>query len=452
MPNLTQQQINEALKKGVSQDQINNYIGKNVFEKITPAEKIGNFLGITPTAKRIAGEIAKDIPIPKVVAPVNYQGTQDQFQREKQQQFRSDLEKDLPTFGQQVAGSAKLGLTLAGLKTPPIASTLKGRTLEFGVLGATFQALDNIENKQPIGDGVATAGAIAGALPIVGTVLSKGLGKIFKGTAQRIENTLIKPLKADLEDGFKIQNINKYKIYGDLTQKAKKVEQLLSQKTQLLKQKIGSRSDVVIDLNSAVDKTAEAVLKNKSKTFGNLSNAKKAIEQLANEVELYSKNGLVDLPEAQVIKQSAGKQGAWLYGFLDPEAKAKEFVYTKFYRILRQEIEKKAPEGVKQINREISDLIPIMHAIERRIPVSERNNVLSLSDIITGGIAIGNPKAFGLFALNRALKSGSVAKLLQTSGEILDITPKSALGQRILGKPFKRRAKSQTINLIIKKK
>ena len=86
---------------------------------------------------------------------------------------------------------------------------------------------------------------------------------------------------------------------------------------------------------------------------------------------------------------------------------------------------------MKEINKQLSDLIPISHAIIRRIPVAERQNVLSLTDIISGGFAIGNPKAMGLFALNRLTKSGSFAKLLT---QIETKPAKTAIGQRVFGK------------------
>ena len=110
-------------------------------------------------------------------------------------------------------------------------------------------------------------------------------------------------------------------------------------------------------------------------------------------------------------------------------------IYTKFYRQLRQEIEKKAPEGIRSINKQISELIPISHAIIRRIPVAERNNVFSLTDIISGGLSFGNPKAVGLFIANRLTKSGQFAKLLGQFGEGLEkVAPKSNIGQRVFGR------------------
>lgn len=431
MPTLTKQQIEEAKKRGVSQEQIDKYMG---ISKKSPLEKIGSLVGADVVGKRIAGEISKFIPIPKVVAPVNFKGTQKEYQATQQEQYRQDVKKDMPTNAQTLAGVGKLGLTLGTLGTSGVATSLAGRVVEGGVLGATFQALDNIQNKRGIGEGLGTATVIGGGIPLVGTAVKKGLSKLFSGTAQKIEKSLVRPSKIDMEDGFKVENIKKYGITGNLTQKAQKVEQKLSDLTKQLKDKISSRSDAVIDLNDIADRTAKVIMSDKGKTFGSITSTQKAMKGLVDEIELYSKNGLVDLVEAQVIKQSAGKKGAWVYQFLDPDAKANEFVYSKFYRELRQEIEKKAPEGVREINKQIGELIPIMHAIIRRIPVAERNNTLSLTDIITGGFAIGNPKAIGLFALNRALKSGNVANFLSKTGEILEKTPKTNIGKRVFGR------------------
>jgi hypothetical protein len=418
MPNLTPSQIQEALNRGITQDQINRYVGKDVTpQKKTNIEKIGSLVGLDVIGKKIAGKVA-----PMFAS------------KEIQPYLQEVIKKEDPTLTQTLGATGKLGLTVGTLGTGAIPATLAGRVLQGGVLGASFQALDNISKGEDVTKGLKVAGAIGGAIPVVGTALTRGLGKFAGNVAKKIEMSLVKPTKVDIEDGFSITNLQKYGITGNLTKKAEKVEQKLSELTQQLRGKI-SRSDAVIDLNDVANKTAKAIIQDKGKSFGNLAGIQRTIKNLSDEIELYSKNGLVDLTEAQVVKQAAGKKGAWVYGFVEPDAKATEMVYSKFYRILKEEIEKKAPTGVKEINQQIKELIPISHAIIRRIPVAERNNTLSLTDIISGGFAIGNPKAIGLFALNRALKSGAVANLLaQTEKGLSKIKPKSGLLQRIIGK------------------
>lgn len=455
MITLTPEQIKKAKEQGVTDEQIKSFVNSESLtqpEKVSGLEKIGSLAGLDVLGKTVAQltgvkkteELSSKFMIAGDKLMELSRKEKDPTRKKKLLTMAQDNYKQAggvqkEVLGEiatpsQIAGSAgKLGLTLGTLGTPGIAKTLGGRMVEGGVIGASFQALDNLQRGEKPTKGLKTAGVIGAAIPFVGTALTRGLQKFSGNTAQKIEQSLIKPNKVDLEDGFSIKNVQKYGITGNLTQKLQKVETKLSNLTQQLRSKI-NRSDAVIDLNDIADKTAKSIMTERGKMFGNIAATKNAIQKMANEIELYSKNGLVDLPEAQVIKQNVGKNGAWIYGFVDPDAKASEFVYSKFYRILKEEIEKKAPQGVKEINKQISDLIPISNAIIRRIPIAERNNTLSLTDIITGGFAIGNPKAIGLFALNRALKSGNVANFLaQTEQKLGGIKPKSNILKRIIG-------------------
>jgi hypothetical protein len=411
--------------------------GGTSIEKKTPfVEKVGDFVGVTPLAKGLSAMAFKYLTpegrdLEKKVN--NNTATPEELQA------YSEIYGTLPDAKQVAAGAAKTALTLGTLGTGSVAKTLAGRVVEGGILGGAFTALDNLQNKKKATENLATGVAIGGAIPLVGAAVKKGVqgvGKVFGGTGERIEYSLIKPTKTDLSDGFNVSNIKKYDLGGNLTQTLQKTDEKLSELTQQLKTKLASRPEAVIDLNDVANKTASDILGNKARYFGDTAGVKRVLENLANEIENVSANGLVDLPEAQIVKQSAGQKGAWVFGFTDPDAKATEMVYTKFYQQLKKEIEKKAPEGIKAINKQISELIPISHAVIRRIPVTERNNVLSLSDIISGGISFGNPKAIGLFIANRLTKSGQFAKLLTDLGENLEKNTlgKSNLGGRIFGK------------------
>jgi hypothetical protein len=138
-----------------------------------------------------------------------------------------------------------------------------------------------------------------------------------------------------------------------------------------------------------------------------------AIEKLRNEISSVSgQNGLVSIPEAQLVKRASGHFGAWTYGVPTPEATASQKVYNTFYNELKTAIEEGSPDGVKAINKEISNLIPVMNALIRRIPVAERNSAISLTDIITLSAASLEPRALALSLANFASKSGRVGALL----------------------------------------
>lgn len=419
----------------VVSDFISKYDTKIAQPKTPFIEKVGNFVGVTPLAKGLAQVIYANTPEGKALAAKiqNNTATPEEYQA------YANIKGETPTKNSVIGGAGKTALTLGTLGTGSLATNLAGRVAEGGIIGGAFTALDNLQNNQKITKNLATGVAIGGAIPLAGEAIKKGiqgLGKLSSGASSKIEYSLIKPTKMDLADGFSVETIKKYNLGGSLKQTLEKTDNKLMDLTEQLKGKLASRPEATIDLNEVANKTAQEMLKNKSRYFGDTSNVKKILESLASEIENVSSNGLVDLPEAQIIKQSAGQKGAWVFGFTDPNAKATEMVYTKFYQQLKQEIEKKAPEGIRGINKQISELIPIQNAIIRRLPVAERNNVLSLTDVISGGVSMINPKGWGLFVANKLTKSGQFANLLGKLGESTQNINlgKTNLGSRVFGR------------------
>jgi hypothetical protein len=436
---ISKEQFNKLFPIGttISAEHFSSVYGKQEQSKTPFVEKVGDFMGITPIAKGLSAMAFKYLtPEGKELEKKvnNNTATPEELQA------YSEIYGNLPNAKQIAGGAAKTALTLGTLGTGGVATNLAGRVIEGGILGGAYTALDNMQNNEKATKNLATGVAIGGAIPLAGTVIKKGIqgvGKVLKFGGEKIQQIFIKPTMADIEDGFKIENINKYGLGGSLETTLKKTEKKLEDLSKQLSSKLASRPETSIDLNEVAKKTATNILSNKSKSFGDLGSVKNILEKLGSEIEEVSANGLVDLPEAQAIKQAAGKKGAWVFGFRDPDAKATEIVYNKFYRVLKEEIEKKAPQGVKEINKQIGELIPISHAVIRRIPVAERNNVLSLTDLITGGFAIGfDKKAIGLFIANRLTKSGWVGKMLaQTGKKVSEIKmPSGNLGQRIFGR------------------
>ena len=132
-------------------------------------------------------------------------------------------------------------------------------------------------------------------------------------------------------------------------------------------------------------------------------------------------NPILSVPEANIIKRAAGHFGAWQYGMRDPESTAREAVYNEFYKQMKVAIEKASPE-VKDINKSLSELIPIMNAVIRRIPVAERGNVINLTDVINLIGSTFNPSALGVLTATRLGTSGTFGNILSKSSRA--ITPK----------------------------
>lgn len=345
----------------------------------------------------------------------------------------------------QFAGSAgKAGLTAATFATGGLAGGIRGavgvaaRTGEMGLTGAAFQALSNIEAKEKATQGLGGATAIGAAIPFGGAALGGAkrlFGKTLQGIGEKAQTVLIKPSRADLADGFNIRNINKYNLQGNLSEMLEKTESKIQGLAKSLSGKIRG-TDASIDLNEMYAKTINKLTQNKAANFGEIQAIKRVSEVLKAEIDHLSPSGLVDLAQAQLVKQGAGKKGSWVFGSADPDAKGIEKIYTSFYRELKEEIEKKASSGVRELNKQISDLIPIQNALVRRIPVADRNEFLSLSDIGTAALSLLEPAAATLFIAKKTLQSGKVASKLARFGQGLQekVVPRTKIGERIFGR------------------
>jgi hypothetical protein len=387
---------------------------------------------------------------------------------------------------------------------------------------------------------------VAGSATIAIPFLASGIAK----TGEKIQQTLIKPLKGEMGQGFKIQNLNKYGIRGDLQKMLQQTEDQLDTLAKSLKSKIQSvkpkvnlvlkeqrpllgtgarempppappegttqtildkaeiapsvetgRFDEVRSSEDRLETTYTGENRNPEEVAGRLDAAKNAqllevinerarssgllksvqdqakragkpiprqitdlydvhVEGMVNvndalaktERELAGKNlttvgfnkgisralnslkddlakslpkGMADLSQAQQIKRSIGKLGSWLYQMSgqgpmrDWDPKAMEAVANSLYTHLRRSIEEAAPEGVHEVNKMISELIPIEHALVRRIPVAARNNTISLTDILTAIPGMENPANLWLFVLNRISKSGRIGGELTRLGKLI---------------------------------
>lgn len=351
----------------------------------------------------------------------------------------------IPTNKQVLGSAGKLALTAATLGTSGAVTGLKGtvgltaRIAEGGLTGAAYQALSNLEGGKSAGENVKTAAVIGGAIPLVGAALSKGrelFGKATKAGGEKIVYSTIKPSQADIKDGFDVKTISKYDLNGSLDQMLSKTEDKMKSLVDELQTKIKS-TDVPVNLKDVAEETLKKmVAEGKTKNFGNSASIKRVLDSLASEIDDVSANGLVSLPEAQVIKQAAGKKGAWVFGNTDPDATAVERVYTAFYQELKKQIEKIAPSGVREINRQISELIPISNALIRRIPVAARNNAMSLTDLITLGTTALNPAFAPVFIANKLAHSPRFGSMLAEFGQQVAEKggPVTNLGKRIFTK------------------
>lgn len=89
-----------------------------------------------------------------------------------------------------------------------------------------------------------------------------------------------------------------------------------------------------------------------------------------------------------------------------------------------------------ELNKQISELIPISNASLRRLPIEQRNNVISLTDSIGLYGAMFDPKALVLIGANRLSKSGKFGNFLVNVSERIGKSklPSGNVGSRVFGK------------------
>ena len=269
-----------------------------------------------------------------------------------------------------------------------------------------------------VGEAAAEAG-LNTLLP-VSVMGGKGLfTSALKNHGEKTITTSIKPSLKDMKDGFRIQNVYKHKLEGSLEQTAEKLDEKFNALSQELASKIKS-SDAKIDMLDVLDQSLKDMSADKAASFGKNANMDKAANFILDEINQVAPDGVVDLATAQKIKRGIGRLGSWEWGKPDPESSAREALADAVYSKLKVAIEQGSPPGVKEINQQLSELIPIERAVTRRIPVEARNSGISLTDIITGSsgaiggaIAGGGPAAAlgaaGMFVANRARKSPTLA-------------------------------------------
>jgi hypothetical protein len=322
----------------------------------------------------------------------------------------------------QLVGDVARSAALAVSPMVPNPASISGAIGLGAGLGAVSGAGDAAAEGGNVAKGALLGAGIGAAGGFFSKMIEKGVslvGRATGATGEKITQTIIKPSKADFEDGFSLDTVKKYNLGGSLKTMQAKTDQVMDDLTKQLNAKY-TNSPTRINVNEILNKTIQESAGSKTATFGSNTSMENAFNQLKGEIAAISADGTVSVPDAVQIKRAAGHFGAWVYGQTDPESTARQKVYTAFYRQLKEAIEQGSEPGVKELNKELSDLIPVMNAIIRRIPVAERNATLSLTDIISLSASSIEPASLSVFAANQLSKSGVVGKALMDAGPAIE--------------------------------
>ncbi len=328
---------------------------------------------------------------------------------------------------------------------------LLGRAgIEAGTIGGTTAIQEG-----EIGDDAKTGAIIGAMFPVVGAGLKtfRPKGGVRKAIGEKIQQTVIRPNARDFRElkikegqdaGKKfIDIVNKYKLGGNLKETVLKSQNSINTRLNRLSE-LTKEGKGAVDVQDVLNNTLKGFKGKESKfrKFGTAQSMSKALKDLRNEVKLVvpDEKTPLNLVEATLMKRGAGTKSAWAFGQPDRDAKALDTVYTQFYLNLKRAIEKAAGKSggeIKKLNKEISEIIPISNAALRRLPVEQRNNVISLSDSIGLFAAIFHPGALALIGANVLSKSGKfgnfLVKAAQQAKQKAITPPTTAIGERVFG-------------------
>lgn len=332
---------------------------------------------------------------------------------------------------QKTGDALKAGAEVAGVAAAP--ATIPGAIAAGAGIGAAQMgggAMQQGASAKDVTGQALLGGAIGG---VAGGAVS-GIAKLLGSAGDKIMTSVIKPTKPDIADGFNLQTLKDFNLGGSLNTTLEKTQSALGDLTSQLNAKLQG-STAKVDLNNVLNDTvAELTDGSKLKGFGANVKIQNTLQSLKDEIGLVNQEGGISIPDAQVIKQSAGNFGAWQWGKPDPESKATEIVYNTFYNKLKTAIEQNSPEGVKEINQQLGKLIPVQNAVLRRLPVAERSNLVSLNEMIGLVGSTMHPAALGPTILNLISRSGAAGSLLSKFGpSAARLAAPAALGASAIG-------------------
>lgn len=275
------------------------------------------------------------------------------------------------------------------------------------------------ETAMNIGGAAFPAWKAVKAVPASGAAVAGGLEK----AAARVQGTKVKINSPEFKKGAQNELYTKHEVFGNAegvrVQWQKKIDDTYNQ----VKEKIeNSRTAAdpenytfVQDIFDAAEKAAEKY----GKTPTDILSVKKSIKSLRDLYDEAFPDGKIDLLTAQTEKQAAGHKGDWysVAGQVktDPALSAQGKAYNALYDAFKNVVESKGEPGIKELNKKLSEFIPMERAARKQVLVNSRKNLIPL-DAFIGGLhsvtsaAHGNIVPALLTAATLGTRSPLVAK------------------------------------------
>lgn len=340
---------------------------------------------------------------------------------------------ELKNFLENIPGYNRLTSSL-DQKANIAPSLSKAQDLLSKVKAATYDKLPNA-GKDIVDIGVNTLGAPilkAEAKPLLslGNKAIESTGEKLGNIANRIQGTKVKINMPEMKKGAMNDLYGKYEVFGNAKQANQQWNEKLSDVANQLKQKLEvSASDPAnyADVNEIFNDAKTTLLNGKSKTAQiELNNA---LDNLQSQFNDAYQNGKINILDAQIEKQHIGKKGDWLNknGATsgNPQASLDAQAHNALYDALKKNIENKGTEGIKELNKQLSEMIPMERASAKQVLIENRKNPISLDDYL-GGLAVASSASAGHFlpaimaGANMITKSPNIAKLSHNVGKGLN--------------------------------
>lgn len=296
----------------------------------------------------------------------------------------------------------KAASLVKGISSPFLRNTAR-IGIESGVSGIIGAGQSGGDKEQGLIDAGITAG-----MGTFGTLAGMAIGRFGKN----VQMKGMMPRSTDWKEGFDYKTVAKLGLKGNLQQSYKQVVDKLSSLRKTRNTLLSANPNLQVDMGTALTEAKQEL----STAISQLKHVGMApkIESVFDELETQIRAGLGPNGEAAIdlaenAKESIGLLGAWAYGSREFDANATEIAANVLYTKVREAIERAIPNKglLKDLNKQMKELIPVRNAMIARIPVEERNSIASLADItaMLPTMVTGNPLHAALPILTRAQKS-----------------------------------------------
>ena len=307
--------------------------------------------------------------------------------------------------------------------------------LKQGVVSAGVHQTDRLASGQGVdlGQAAVEVGGSA-ALGMGGKVLSGIEGNSLKDAAARVQGTKVKINSPEYKKGAENEMYTKHEVFGGAKNVREQWQDKIEKTSAQVKERIQNQPDVpenytsIDDIFNAADAAAVKYGKNRTDIIAE----KKAIAELRAHYEEAYPEGTMSLLDAQAEKQAAGHKGDWytIAGEVktDPALSSTGKAYNAVYDALKSTVENKGAPGIRELNKQLSEFIPMERAARKQVLVNSRKNLIPL-DTFIGAIHTATSAVHGnvlpalITAATLGTRSPVVAKTLNTAGNFMQKNP-----------------------------